>query len=432
MKRVLIITSLVDASPRIPGLSKYLPEFGWQPIIITPPVGKTRQSVLIDDCIRSMNVVEVPYHDPVGWMIASIKQTAGMDPTEGAMSQLRMEDGPIPLGIYSQLIRFFKEIAYYPDQERFWRRAAIAAGQKLLKEAELDAMVSSSSPVTSHLVARVLKAGRNSIPWIADLRDLWSQNHNYPYGWIRRALDRSLEVRTLSTADALTTVSAPLVNELRRLHRHQRMYAITNGFDPEEAGKSVGTTSKFTITYTGQIYRGRQDPTKILSALSDLLSEGSIRRDDLEIRFYGWPGIGTVEEVERYGLSPVTRFNKAVPRSVSLQKQRESQVLLVMNWEDPEEKGVVPLKVFEYLAAGRPILATGGFGGDMVEQILRNTKAGIYARDVESIKAVLKGLYTEYRANGRVGYNGVVEEIDKFSYRGAAGRLASILDALLT
>ena len=92
------------------------------------------------------------------------------------------------------------------------------AAREILRKENIAAVISSSPPVTSHLIGGELKA-EHEIPWIADIRDLWSQNHNYRYSPLRRALDRRLELKTLSKADALVTVSEPWAEKLRNLHK---------------------------------------------------------------------------------------------------------------------------------------------------------------------------------------------------------------------
>jgi hypothetical protein len=215
------------------------------------------------------------------------------------------------------------------------------------------------------------------------------------------------------------------------LHKREAVYAITNGFDPDKMSNGqIDLTSKFTITYTGLIYTGKQDPSKLFAALRDLISDGVIDPDDVEIRFYGPENELLGREIEEYGLSAIAKQYGVVPREIALEKQRESQLLLLLNWEDKQEKGVYPGKVFEYLAAQRPILATGGFGNDVIENLLEETKTSLYCKTGEDIKKVLSELYSEYKLTGKVSYNGDIAKINKYSYREMARKFAEILDSL--
>ena len=194
MKKVLIIADLLRASPRIPGLAKYLPEFDWEPIILTTPIGNNPDSRVGPpiDFKNNNRVVE----------------TYGYNAGENIGVQVRRGFNLIPIRSYNYarpVLRFpyrlYQEILYYPDEQKGWKPFAVNASIELLQNETIDALISSSSPVTSHLIARELKV-KYKIPWLADLRDLWSQNHNYPYGYLRKFFDRRLELTTLSKADA--------------------------------------------------------------------------------------------------------------------------------------------------------------------------------------------------------------------------------------
>lgn len=105
-------------------------------------------------------------------------------------------------------------------------------------------------------------------------------------------------------------------------------------------------------------------------------------------------------------------------------------MLLLLNWNDEQGKGWYPLKVFEYLAAQRPILAIGGSGDDVVKKLLDETKAGVYCKDISDIKSSLRRFYLEYKQEKKVSYRGDVKEINKYSYREMAKNFAEILNSL--
>jgi len=429
MKKVLIVAHLLSASPRIPGLAKYLPEFGWQPIVITAPLGE-RPDLHFgppDDFTKSVRVIETSYYD----ILDLLRRLFRLDSSEPIDKEVRKRLGTTsrksPVDFF---VKLGGAIICYPDAERGWKNFAIRTGSELLQKEDVDAMISSSPPVTSHLIAKELK-NQYKIPWVADLRDLWSQNHNYSYGPVRNLVDRRLELKTLSATDALVTVSQPLVEELRVLHKGKATYAITNGFDPAEANIPADSlTTKFTITYMGNIYSGKQDPSKLFVALRELISDGTIDPNDVEVRFYGYKIEWLTREIGEYGLAGIVKQYGMVPRQVSFQKQRESQLLLLLNWEDRLERGLYSLKIFEYLAARRPILATGGSGDDVVKELFIETKAGLYGARVESIKNILSDLYSEYKLKGKISYNGDEVKINRYSYREMAKKFAEILDGL--
>jgi hypothetical protein len=427
MKKVLIISRLYllwqGGNSRVSGLAKYLPEFGWEAIVLTVPIGEAPETRFgpPNDFKDKYRVIETETYLPGG------------DIGEQALKRFNLASKksyrylrPFLRIIY----RLYCEVVHYPDKERRWKPYAIEAGDRLLENEKVDAIVSSSSPVTCHIVAKELK-NKHKIPWIADLRDLWTQNHAYPYSIFRKVAEKRLELATLRDADALVTVSSPLAEQLKRLHNRAAVYTITNGFDPERLSeKETALTSKFTITYTGQVYAGKQDPSKLLVALRELIDDGSIEVKDVEVRFYGPEHEVLTRGIEKYRLVGIAKEYGVVTREVAFEEQGESQLLLLLNWDDPREKGVYTMKVFEYLASRRPILSTGGFGNDVVEALLKETKAGFYCKTVEDIKKALKVLYLEYKAKGQVVYKGDTEEIDKYSYREMARKFTSLLERL--
>ena len=417
MNKVLIVGRYHGT--RIPGLLKYLPEFGWQPILLTTTLSADLH--LPGD----ISVTEVPYRETaVFWKKVLFKDY-------WAQSGSGMDGYFIPASgrsLYSRILSRCAETINYPDDYKGWKKSAISAGDELLKTEKIDVILSSSSPVTSHLIARELKR-KHHIPWIADLRDLWSQNHNYYYSSLRRMFDKRLELKTLAQADTLVTVSQLWANRLATLHKGKSVAAITNGFDPEMLEKAPAELNPgFTITYTGNIYRGKQNPRKFFAALRNLISEGEIDPSGIEIRFYG-PKLDWLEkEITEYTLSGIVKQYGMVSPPVAIEKQKESQLLLLLDWDDPGEKGVCPLKFFEYLGAERPVLAIGGVEGNAIDLLLGKTKAGMHAITEDNIKESLRHLYQEYKLKGQVAYYGLGEEISQYTHQRMAGEFADILN----
>ena len=420
MKKVLIIGSLdlsVGSFRPVP-LAKYLPEFGWEPIILTGPVN--------GNPVPQLRIVETPYRDNLAFW----RKLFRLKPDESITLGVKRRFGVTSeKSFVDTLSNLYRAIFYYPDQYRGWKPFAIKAASELLRNEHVDAMIS-CMPVTSYIVASNLK-GKINIPWIVDLTDLWSQNHNYSYGPLRKFFDTRLELKTLSRADALITVSEPLAAKLRALHKGKPICVIANGFDPAEVNAPpANLTAKFTITYTGTISTGKQDPSKLFAALQSLITGGQMNPGEVEVRFY-WHELTWLDKaIDRYGLSNVVKQYGMVSKQTAQEKQRESQLLLLLDWDDPQEKGVYLGKTFEYLGAKRPILATGGSEDSVIAELLTETRAGLHAPDIEDAKEALKELYQEYKLKGAVAYKGEEAKINRYSHREMAGKFAEILDYL--
>lgn len=423
-KRVLVVTYFFPPRPsvaslRLRGLAKYLPEFGWDPVILTP--------VLPGEPDQRFQVVQTPFPRDV---VTRLKKRLHLFPDK------RLSKQPvIPLVIREEKLKrrirtFVSALISYPDRYKNWYHYGVETGHKLLREKQFDALLSSSGPVTTHLIAKELKM-RNNIPWIADFRDLWTLNHNYPYGPLRKWFDKRLELKTISWADALVTVSEPEADKQGSLHRGKPVFAIPNGFDPDEVTQlQTPLTKEFTITYTGGLCDNKQNPTPLLRALHELIVEGLINPDITRVRFFGPPEYWLEREIIKHNLGDIVKQYGTVPRDVALARQRESQILLLLNWDDPREVGVYTGKLFDYLAAKRPILAIGGPKG-VVSELLGETGAGVHVNSLDDLKVLLKSWYREYQLSGEVRYNADWKMVQKYSHREMARKFAEVLDGVV-
>lgn len=372
MKKVLIVGHFWPyrrGSKRIMGLVKYLTEFGWEPIILTGPLKERPE--------KKFRFIENNYPCFLGSWVRLFGFSDRADIMDQFQKKIKKSSSKIKSFlrfIYWQIGKLFA----YPDRDKYWKSFGIKAAEELFKKEKIEAIIS-VWPQTAHLIAQKLKE-KYKIPWVADFPDLWSQNYDRKYGRIRKIIDKRLEIKTINSADLLTTISQPLAEKLGILHINKKIFAIPHGFNLEEINEPpADLTKKFTITYTGQIYTGKQNPLKILTVLKELISEKEINSDNIEVRFYG-PERGWLnEEIKKRNLYTIVTQYGEIPRQVSLEKQRDSQLLLLFNWENNNQKGVYTGKIFEYLAARRPILATGGFKDDVVEELLAETNSGAYA-----------------------------------------------------
>jgi glycosyltransferase involved in cell wall biosynthesis len=296
-----------------------------------------------------------------------------------------------------------------------------------MREQGIDAVLSTSSPQTSALVARRL-ASEFQVPWVADFRDLWVQYQRYPYGGLRRSIERRLERWTLSEANALTTVTAPLAEKWRELHPGKPIYVIPNSFDPELLPTAHrDDDGVLRITLTGKVIKGSQDPSILFQAISELIAENRIRRDDVSVRFWGNHSEWLRPLIERFDVADVVQLNAPVPRSEALQHQMDSDLLLVLTWTNPAEKGVLTGKLPEYLGTHIPILAIGPYP-DAVTEVLTNTRAGEHYTEVDPLKDYLEDCCSLLKSGARVPYHGVESEVEQYSAKTMTERFTTIIE----
>ena len=327
MKKVLIIGYFwpyIIGGGRIIELANHLHHFGWKPIILTTPLSQE-----IND--HKFKVVEVPFKGDIFEVWRKIFIKILKVSTKRSISvQIKEKIGISNRKSYLDfLFNTYREVFGYPDTEKGWKSPALQSARKIIEEEQIDAIIS-TYPMISHIIAEELRKVYR-IPWIADFPDLWSQNHNYPYGRIRKWFDEKVEIKTLKYADVLTTVSQPWANKLKLIHKHEKIYSITHGFDPKIVNHPpTPLSNKFIITYTGRIYAEMQDPEPFFAAIKELILEEVIDSAKLEIRFYGDREPWLQILIEKYNLTHIVRLYDRLQKSSIVEKQRESQLLLLL------------------------------------------------------------------------------------------------------
>jgi hypothetical protein len=389
MKKVLLITYYFPPMPSIGairpgGLAKYLPMYGWEPIILT--------SLLPGEPNPQFRIIQTQDDD----ITKLWKTRLGLNPQKTLNENFNISRQKQKMSWLDKIASLPYDIITYPDVRKGWYTSAIQAGDKLLQNEQIDAILSSSAPIISHIIAKTL-AEKYHIPWIADLRDLWTQDHYYSHCNLRRIIDRRLEIQTLGQANALVTVSKPLAKDLSCLHTDIPIYDIPNGYDPDDAVfDSPKLTNKFTITYTGGLMEGKRDPALLFEALRKLITDGIVDPNHIEVRFFGPQDRWLIKEIKKFNLDDVVKVFKSIPRDCALHRQRESHLLLLLLWDNPKEIGVFTGKIFEYLASKRPILALNGPKNSVVKDLLEETRTGHYITSRADLEMVLSKYYLEY------------------------------------
>ena len=273
----------------------------------------------------------------------------------------------------------YRNVLSVPDPQIGWLPYAVAAGRRLIENWRPELIYSTALPFASHMVAARL-AKRAGCPWVGEFRDLFSAN---PYSdvWPWRArLDTRIERRVMASASAVVSVSPQMTSYLADLHAKPAV-TVMNGFDPADFARAPDMTGMFdarriAIVYTGIIYPGRRDPAALIAALA-MLGE---TRQAFDVRFYGPPADAVMPAARAAGVDDVVSVHPPVPYLQSLGLQKAADVLLLLLWDSPLEKGVLTGKLFEYIGAGRSILSLGCLDGAAAE-LVRAHDLGLAATD---------------------------------------------------
>lgn len=292
----------------------------------------------------------------------------------------------------------YRVLTNLPDRQIGWLPHALTQVDRRLAGWRPDLIYASAPPFTSMIVADRLSA-RYGCPWVVEFRDRWVDDPYYSKPPWRMAIETRLERHLVGRSAGIVTVSEPWAASFRTKYG-KPIATVLNGFDPDDYGldgmrpPSAGPLS---IVYTGAIYPGRRDPTPLFQAIARL----GPRAEDVRVRFYGTSPDHVMPLARRCGVERLVEIFPSVPYRESVRIQKTADVLLLLQWNDPREQGNVPAKLFEYLAAMRPILGLGLTDG-VPAGVIRQRAAGLFANDPDQIAGQLERWLDEKRRTGAV------------------------------
>lgn len=324
------------------------------------------------------------------------------------------------------LLKFLRRnVVYVPDERIGWFPFAVVAAKRLISSDPVDLIFASSMPITSLLVAATV-ARACGVPWVGELRDLWSENHYRDLRTWQRGIDRYLERRVLASASGLVTVSEPWAEALRKVC--QPVAVVSNGFERcrRSDGLKVSNPQRLTIVYSGSLYGGKRDPTPLFRAVRSLGDKGK----SVEMSFFGWEESLVMDLARSAGVEERVRAFGEIPYQESLDVQAAADVLLLLLWNKPGEEGVMPGKLFEYMGAARPILAMGMTRG-VAAELIESRSLGLASSDPVRIGEQLERWLEEKKRTGRVApIPG--EAIREYDRRTQTEKLAAFLESVVS
>jgi len=405
---------------------KYLPEHGWEPVVYVPddPYYPEHDGSLARDLRPDLEVIRRPILEPY----VLFEALAGTRPRARADSVLKQPR--TDQNAAERLSVWVRSNFFIPDARMLWIAPSVRFLLRYLRRRPVDAIVSTGPPHSLHLIARAL-ARRQRLPWLADFRDPWTRieyHADLPLTPPAAALHRRLERNVLRDADVVVAVSWQWEREMQALgaaHTH----VITNGYDEDDfAAKAPALRGDFRLAHVGTFDRDR-DHQSLWRALAGLREARPDFARDLTIELVGRIDAAVFDSLDRHGLRSQVEHEPWLPHDEAIRRMRAAQVLLLLiNRVAHNAAGRVAGKLFEYLAAERPVLCIGPPEGDSARLVAR-AAAGACADfdDEQRIRELLSVWYDRYRA-GTLGLDGAQRA--QFSRRALTERLASVLDDL--
>ena len=429
MKRVLVITYYwppVGGSgvQRWVKFAKYLPSEGWQPVIYTPSnpdMGSVDES-LLSDIPAKAEIIKRPIFEPYG---IYRKLT-------GSKGQIKIESNPGSDGKKSLLKRislWIRSNFFMPDPRCLWIGPSIRFLKKYLKEHPVDIIVSTGPPQSMHLIARGVSLA-TGIPWIADFRDPWTKIFYFKHlklsRWARRK-HFELEQKVLDDATAIVAVS-PLVQADFAEMTSTPVHLVTNGYDESDYIDAVKPDCGFNVVHTG-LLTAEGNPVELWRVLGERCRSDAEFASSFKLTLAGKTDGAVLESIRQAGLAEYMTDLGYIDHNKAVQQQRKASVLILPIREEPETKAILPGKLFEYLAARRPILGVGTGEGAM-SVVLKETGAGrIFDWDDSAgISKYVDSLWNAFKAGGVMIPDA---DIDKYSRRMTTRKMVELFNSLI-
>jgi hypothetical protein len=430
MKKVLIITYYWIPSggagvQRWVKFTKYLRDFGWEPIIYTPenPEYPSIDHSFEKDIPSDVLVLKTPIWEPYN-IYRNLTGKKHEAINAGFISENKKQSWKDKLSIW------IRGNFLIPDPRRFWIKPSVRYLTDYIQQNPVDAVITTGPPHSMHMIGLGLKKNFPTLPWVADFRDPWTNIDFYKdlnLTWIADRIHHRFEENVVRTADQVVVVSTGMKQEYDLL-KPAKINVISNGYDQDdEQIIAVQLDKKFSISHIGTLNAAR-NPETVWKVLSEICTENNEFKSDLQIQLVGKVDFSVLEDIRNYGLQDQLLKIDYLSHSEAIAKQQSSQVLLLLINNSGNAKGILTGKFYEYLAAKRPILGVGPTDGDAAE-VLRETGGGVMVdfQNEEATKQLILDYYKQYKSDSLTVQT---ESVEKYSRRSLTGQLTTLLNAL--
>jgi glycosyltransferase involved in cell wall biosynthesis len=423
-KKVLIITYYWPPAGG-PGVqrwlkfSKYLPDFGIQPIVYVPEnptypiVDSNLESEVSDKIIVLKNKIFEPYQ------LASVfsknktkKISSGIIPNQKKQTFL------------DKSLLWIRGNLFIPDARVFWVKPSVSYLEKYIIDNKIDVIITSGPPHSLHLIGMELKQ-KLKLTWFADFRDPWTTIGYHKALRLSTKAERkhkALEFRVLNTADKIIVTSKSTKTEFRAITK-KPITVITNGYDNEVVTKTALDT-KFSLAHIGS-FLSERNPIILWEVIEELLQEIPDFKLHFELKLIGAVSQEVLDAISQFNINLYLNNLGYISHSEAVEHQRISQVLLLIEINSKETKSIIPGKLFEYMVSNRPIIAIGPKDSDFSE-IITETNTGVFFEyaEKEKLKNTMLSYYNQF-LDGKLQSYGV--GLQKYSRKNLTKELAKLI-----
>lgn len=398
MQKVLIITYYWPPAGG-PGVqrwlkfTKYLVKKGYDVHVYVPenPAYPLRDEALKSEVPQQAKVVQQPIVEPYAFASYLGKKnvktiSAGVVPDKKKQS------------LVQRMMLWIRGNVFIPDARVLWVKPSVRFLSRYIQSNDINTIITSGPPHSLHLIGMRLKA-KHQLRWLADFRDPWTTieyHDKLKLSTYAQKRHKQLEKQVLHAADDIIVTSPLTVKEFQAL-TNKPVHLITNGFD-SEVQISNELDNKFTLAHIGSLLPSR-NPHFLWKALAACKKDVPGFTDDLSIVLIGVVSEEVKEALKTYGLEAQTNLLGYLSHDEVVVYQAKSQVLLLIEADNPVKRCILPGKVFEYMSAGRPIVAFGVDDSD-IQHIIAESRAGQYFTydQYDAVVRHIKSLYQAYQS----------------------------------
>ncbi len=403
---------------------KYISHSHWEPIVYTAlnPEAPINDDSLAMDVPSNLMVIRSKVLEPHQLFRVITRSSSNMGPGFTATSGSSLSwIGKIAVWIRGNL--------FIPDARALWIKPSIRFLKKYLKHNPVDVIITTGPPHSMHLIGLGLKR-KTGIKWIADFRDPWT-NIDYANDLMltKRSISKhkKLEKEVVENADAVIVVSKQMGNEFG-LYKQANLHVIPNGFDEEDfSAQPIQQSKHIILTHVGTIPPNRNNPL-LWDTFAKLVASRPELATSLKLVFVGNVDSAVVKSIKTSGIEHLCQFEGYVSHKKAIDFMAEASALLLLVNDSPNAQGILTGKLYEYMAAKRPILAYGPKKGNL-DELLEETGSGklFQHNDPHQVEEGLGWLINLHKTDFKA-YN--PEEVNNYSRKNQSLKVVKLLDHL--
>ena len=423
MKKALIITYYWPPAGG-PGVQrwlkfvKYLPDFDITPIVYIPenPNYPIIDESFLSEIPKEVTIYKYPIKEP--YKLASLFSKKQAKRISSGIIKTKNQS------FLEKIMLWVRGNFFIPDARKSWVKPSVKFLLGIIEKDEIDTIITTGPPHSVHLIGHYLKQ-QGKFKWLADFRDPWTSigyHKKLKLTAKSKQKHKELEHLVLNTADQIVVTSQTTKEEFKGISK-KPISVITNGYESDYKGDKT-KTDDFTLSHIGSLLSER-NPSVLWHVLAQLLEENQPFKQHFKLRLAGVVSEDVLQRIYDSGLENHTELLGYVSHERAIQLQQESQVLLLVEIDSPETEGILPGKLYEYMAAKRPILAIGPKNWD-ANQIISDTNTGVvfnYESKTDLKNVILKWFAAFQKGNLNTESKGV----EKYSRRELTRELSKLI-----